>query len=179
MTGEPLALFPAGLRRVVITVAGTPVTQGSKTAIPVMRAGGVPVLGPGGRPVINMADDNGKKLKPWRAEVVKAGDLAMRRAGLVAFEGPCGLSASFLFTRPKGHYRTGRFADLLREDAPVWPVAKGKDDLDKLLRAVCDALTIAGVWGDDSQVAEFGQVRKGWALHGGQPGAVIRVWELA
>ncbi len=62
---------------------------------------------------------------------------------------PIALTLTFFQRRPKGHYRTGRNAGLLRDSAQQYPVSK--PDLTKLTRAVEDALT-GIVWKDDSQV---------------------------
>ena len=53
--------------------------------------------------------------------------------------------------RPRRHYRTGRFANELRPDAPRFHAQP--TDLDKVLRLILDGLTIAGWWHDDGQVA--------------------------
>lgn len=66
---------------------------------------------------------------------------------------PVTVSLRFYFPRPKSHYRTGRFAQLLRADAPA--LHTSAPDLDKLVRLVCDALTIAGVWADDSLATDL------------------------
>ena len=57
--------------------------------------------------------------------------------------------ASFYLPRPKSHF-TKRG---VRLSAPWWPVTK--PDLDKLTRALLDALTDAGIWRDDSQAVEL------------------------
>ncbi len=61
------------------------------------------------------------------------------------------VSAEFFFARPKSHYGSGRNADKLKASAPARPTSKSVGDIDKLARAVLDALT--GVaYKDDSQV---------------------------
>jgi crossover junction endodeoxyribonuclease RusA len=59
------------------------------------------------------------------------------------------LTATFLFPHPKSHYRSGVYASQLKPQAPCHN--SNKPDLDKLLRAVGDALT-GIVWRDDSHV---------------------------
>lgn len=55
---------------------------------------------------------------------------------------------TFHLPRPKGHYRTGANAHLLRDSAPEQPSVK--PDLDKLVRSTMDGLSEAGVWHDDA-----------------------------
>lgn len=50
----------------------------------------------------------------------------------------------------------------------------GPPDVDKLARAVLDALTQAGVYADDSRVIDL-HVRKRWALQSHVPGARVAV----
>jgi Holliday junction resolvase RusA-like endonuclease len=66
--------------------------------------------------------------------------------------GPLVGSMDFAVSRPKTHYRTGRFAHLLRDDSPPEPDVK--PDLSKLLRAAEDAMT-GIVWADDCQITEY------------------------
>lgn len=93
--------------------------------------------------------------------------------------GPVTVAVTFILKRPKAHYRTGKFADQIRDDAPERPHGTPGMDTDKLARAVLDALTTARVYGDDSQVTELrakkiyaGSVPLGFADH---PGAYITV----
>lgn len=118
-----------------IRVIGQPAPQGSKRHVG------------GGRMV-----ESSKAVKPWR-EAVKwaAGEAVADSNGLRYPTGPVNVTVDFTFRRPRNHYRTGRFADLLRDDAPE--LVDTKPDIDKLLRSTFDALTDAGVWRDDSQVA--------------------------
>jgi Holliday junction resolvase RusA-like endonuclease len=150
-----------------IHVFGQPATQGSKRHV----GHGVMV-------------ESSKKLKPWREAVKQAAlDLldsdAINRHGPL-LTGPIRADVVFTFTRPKSHYRTGRNAHLLRDDAPMRPV--NSIDADKGLRACFDALTDAGVWADDKQVVDglFAKVYPGThpdALP--VAGAVIRIHRLS
>lgn len=65
--------------------------------------------------------------------------------------GPIRCTLEFVLPRPKQHYRAGKFGHLLRAAAPLWH--RSKPDLDKLTRGVLDALSKAGAWDDDAQVA--------------------------
>lgn len=85
--------------------------------------------------------------------------------------GPLVLHVVFELPRPAGHSGTGRNAGQLRTSAPCWPTTA--PDLDKLVRAIGDALTDAGVWADDAQVVEI-RARKQYAAPGGA-GCTIHV----
>ncbi len=124
---------PPGMAEIEFFVEGIPVPQGSKTVF-------------GGRAV----DANAKKLKPWRKAVTAA---AADAGGGLLLEGPVTLAAVFVLPRPKSHFRTGRNAHLLRDDAPRW--VSTKPDLDKLVRALADGITDSGLWKDDNQVASI------------------------
>lgn len=106
-------------------VPGVPVPQGSKTAFVV-----------GKRAVVT--DANAKALKPWRA-LVKAAAVEALHGREPLVDEPLVVSVEFRFVRPKS----------VRRELP-----HVKPDVDKLLRAVLDALTDAHVWGDDSQVVK-------------------------
>lgn len=86
--------------------------------------------------------------------------------------GPVRLRLTFCFVRPAKHYGTGKNADVLKANAPTFHTTT--PDIDKLARAVCDALT--GVtWADDSQVVEV------YAIKGYRPraGLAITIEEVA
>jgi crossover junction endodeoxyribonuclease RusA len=78
--------------------------------------------------------------------------------------------ATFTFERPKSHWRTGKNAHLLRDSAPLDMISA--PDTDKLLRLVGDALEIAGVLGNDSQI----RTEVGDKVWGARPGSVIQVY---
>lgn len=95
--------------------------------------------------------ESSKRVKPWMSDVAKAvGDaLGTDRAVL---RGPVRIEVTFAFVRPKSHYRTGKNAGVLRDDAPFWHCNPG--DTDKLQRAIGDALT--GIaYADDKQIASW------------------------
>ena len=117
----------------IFIVNGTPAAQGSKRAFVVK-----------GRAVMVDAD---KKLKPWRQAVTDAA--AEERGDNPLFMGPVRVRVRFVFPRPKSHYGTGRNAEVLKPNAPLF--VDKKPDIDKLLRAIFDALT-GVVFKDDSQV---------------------------
>jgi Holliday junction resolvase RusA-like endonuclease len=130
--------------RIGIRIYGTPIPQGSKVANH---------FGHGVR------DANAAKLKPWRKTVrAQAEDVTRHHDTLT---GPVRVWVRFTFTRPASHYRTGRNAHLVRDTAPLYPGVK-HGDIDKLVRAIFDALTDAGVWSDDTQVVDV-RARKFYA----------------
>ncbi len=144
----------------VVTVRGLPAPQGSKNNYGT------------GRMV-----ESSKHVKPWR-EAVKHAALEVIGDDWTLLDGPLLVSMVFTFARPKGHFRTGRNAHLLRDAAPWWP--HGKPDLSKLARSTEDALTQI-VWSDDSRVVEYECLAKRYPGNGGNdvlpgPGCVIRVW---
>jgi Holliday junction resolvase RusA-like endonuclease len=140
---------------IAITVHGTPAPQGSKRAI--VR---------GGR--AHLIESSHDRVKSWRQAVV---DAALGEDWM-QLRGPVEVDVTFRLKRPKGHYRTGRNAHLLRDGAPAYPATM--PDLDKLLRATMDALTAAGVWADDAQVVTVTAAKTY-----GQPGADITVRQAA
>lgn len=86
-------------------------------------------------------------------------------------EGPVGLSLTFRLIRPANHHGTGKNKGKLKPSAPHWPVTT--PDLDKLARAVLDALT--GVaYRDDAQVVRM-QLEKTYAWASEQPGVLVRI----
>jgi crossover junction endodeoxyribonuclease RusA len=141
-----------------IEVRGLPAPQGSKRPV---RLGN-------GR--VGMVESS-KAVGPWR-EAVRAETARAMRMMAAPFAGPVQVELKFLMLRPKGHYRTGRNASLLRDGAPGYP--SGKPDLDKLARAVLDGLTAGGVWKDDSQVVTLTASK----LYAESAGCVITVYTL-
>lgn len=124
-TAAPGAAIVPPLTEVKFTAHGTPIPQGSTKAFyrPGMRF-----------PVVT--SDNAKT-KPWRQAIVDASLDVM--AGRPPIEEAVELIVTFYLPRPKSAPRK------------ILEPAK-KPDTDKLLRAVMDALTAAGVWRDDAQV---------------------------
>lgn len=90
------------------------------------------------------------RTKPWRAHITDKASEHFEEP--VSF--PVVVMADFVFVRPRSHYRTGKNADLLRESAPAFPTSRLTGDLDKLQRAVGDALTGVALL-DDSQIVQW------------------------
>ncbi len=74
---------------------------------------------------------------------------AMQYAPKAPHTGAVYLTVWFCMPRPKSHYRTGKFAGILKDSAPLWHIKR--PDIDNLLKFVMDSLN--GVfWKDDSQI---------------------------
>ena len=121
-------------------VHGLPVAQGSTRAWVV-----------NGKPIITTT---AKGLSTWRRLVA---DVAQRFAPDEPWEGPVGINLHFGIPKPKSAPKRRR----------VWP--DKRPDLDKLTRAVLDALTYV-VFADDSQVVEIQAVKDY-----GAPGVAVEV----
>lgn len=123
--------------------------------------------------------ESSKHVKPWR-DAVRSDAVKAARDGAFPLDGPLRVDMVFTTTRPRSHYRTGRNAALLRDDAPLRPASA--PDLSKLARSTEDALTDAGVWCDDSRVVEYGRLAKVYAGEDVDaldvPGAVVRIWPV-
>ena len=122
-------------RILVFDVIGKPVTQGSKQ-----------YMGRG-----RMLEVNHDSLKAWRCDIKQAAyDKMMADYGPAWIrDGAFSLSMVFRFDRPQGHYG----AKGLRPSAPQHMITR-KGDVDKLSRAVLDALTTT-IYTDDAQVASL------------------------
>lgn len=145
-------------------VVGIPGPQGSKKAIPLAKNVGGKRVFTGKVSLV----ESSAKVKPWRAAVESAARGAVR----VRLAGPVAVDVTFFLPRPKGHYRTGRYAHLLKDSAPRLPDVK--PDIDKLLRSTYDGLTSAGIYSDDSRVTDGAQ-RKRYATTFNPPGALISI----
>jgi Holliday junction resolvase RusA-like endonuclease len=128
----------------VFYVDGTPVPQGSKT-----------------RTATGHMREANPNLRPWRDSMVAAIRQAMN--GDTAITAPVFVTVDFHYARPRSHYGTGRNAGTVRTSAPGRYHAQ-KPDVDKLCRALFDALTVAGAIRDDSLVA-WCEAHKWWADH--------------
>jgi crossover junction endodeoxyribonuclease RusA len=125
----------------IVIVYGRPAPQGSKRHV----GGGVLI-------------ESSKHVKPWRAAVQAAVHEARHRIDpdstgdsvvpdqRAAYE----LAVVFTLPRPTSHYRTGKYAHLLRGNAPNEPAVT--PDLDKLLRSTLDGLADGGAIANDSRI---------------------------
>ncbi len=89
--------------------------------------------------------------------------------------GPCSMSIVFFMPRPKSHFRTGKNAGVLKDNAPSWFTSK--PDIDNLQKAVMDALTVVGVFTDDALVVD-GKSTKVYASPNERPGAQVTIITL-
>ena len=121
-------------------VHGLPIAQGSQRSWLV-----------NGKPVIT---STAKGLPSWRRLVA---DVAQRFAPAEPWEGPVGIVLDFGIPKPKSAPKTRR----------VWP--DKRPDLDKLSRAVLDALTYV-IFADDSQVVHL-RATKDY----GAPGVAVEI----
>lgn len=127
------------------TIPGTPQQQGSKTVYH------------------RRTVDSNKNLAPWRADAIWYLRRAMQQQMVVQYTGPVLVRATFMYRRPAAHYGTGRNALILKPSAPTFKASA--PDLDKLQRALGDALTQAGVLRDDCLIVGW-HTRKLWGEAG-------------
>ena len=147
-----------------VTVPGAAVPQGS------MR------LVQGGRRMIH----SNPSLAAWRAtvaaHVIAAIVRTERQVGTCfPLTGPVNLVCVFTFERPKSHYRSGRYAAMLKDRAPVY--MQTGPDLDKLVRAIGDALVSACAIVDDKQLNVIHAGKK-WCGESDSPSATIDLWSV-
>lgn len=112
-----------------------------------------------------VTSDN-KSLRPWRHAVTSEAQQKAAFAGPDSpLSGALDLELAFVFPRPAGHYgKRGLLAT-----APV--VKSSRPDVDKLARAVIDALADAGIFHNDAQVARLMASK----VYGDRPGCRIRL----
>lgn len=125
-----------------IRAFGIPAPQGSKTYV-----------GNG------YMKESSEKVTPWRESVRLAASKSYKGTPI---DKPVSVSACFLFPRPKSHYRTGKFAALLKENAPEYSTSHANGDLDKLLRSTFDGLSFTSggsVLKDDSLIVSVDAVK--------------------
>ena len=133
---------------VVFTVPGKAAPQGSKVARSIIKNGCV---------VGTNLVESSKAVKPWRIRIAAAGTVAMRRFGAKPFEGAVRVHIRFVLPRPKATPKV------------TPPAIKKNGDIDKLARAVLDALT-GPVLVDDCLVVELRCIKRI-----GEPGEEPRV----
>ena len=76
--------------------------------------------------------------------------LSMQNKPDIPFDEPLMLTLSFVFPRPKSHYRTGKHSGTMKETAPTFHTST--PDTDNLIKFVCDALNHI-YWKDDSCIS--------------------------
>ena len=121
--------------------------------------------------------ESSKKVRPWRTDVQLAAERAYSGDVISV---PVHINVDFFFARPKSHYRTGKYSDLLKADAPLYASTHRLGDLDKLLRSTIDALSfVTGgcVIRDDCLVVSLSSTKR-YTNAGTPPGAAIKVLKL-
>jgi Holliday junction resolvase RusA-like endonuclease len=136
-------------RTISFEVRGKPQQKGSKRAFAIRRKSG--------KMGAVVVDDN-KRSAPWQTLVQAAGIAVMGKDPPLS--GPLAARIVFSFSRPKGHYRTGKNAHLLKRTAPGEHAQE--PDIDKLLRTLFDGLS-GIVIQDDRQICHVTAVRQ-WSL---------------
>lgn len=163
--------MPTDTPIVCFYIRGFPAPGGSKTAFPLRRRDGSYVFDSNGRIIINMVDDAGERNKQWKKAVAIQAKIAYRG---VPLDEPLDVFFEFFLERPKGHYRTGSFANELKADAPKYPTSK--PDALKLARSTEDALT-GILWTDDAGNVDIA-ARKRYAKLGEASGCRVRVYRV-
>ena len=119
------------------SVVAVPKPQGSKRAFVVKGKDG-------GKDRAIVVDSDKGPLKGFR-DAVRTDAVDAKPEGFTPFEGPLNVVLAFALPKPKVAERGPR----------RWPTSKNAGDVDKLTRAVLDALTDAAVFGDDGQVVRL------------------------
>lgn len=155
-------------------VEGIPAPQGSKQAFAVRKknraTGQMEYTGK-----TTMKESAHDKVQAWRTRVHAAAEQIMAATGWTPPASGAIVDIDFYLPRPKGHYRTGRYAGLLRDAAPTAHTVK--PDRDKLERSTHDALTSSGIINDDANIVG-GSVWKHYA-DGRPTGARITIRDFA
>lgn len=123
-------------RSLTLEVRGLPVAQGSARAF----------IANGRAFVATEGNRTRSPLGAWRGAIAAEAREAM--GDEPAMDGPVSVRIVFRMPRPKSHYLKAG----LRPSAPSWH--SSKPDIDKLTRAVLDAITVVAIR-DDSQVVRL------------------------
>jgi crossover junction endodeoxyribonuclease RusA len=153
MPGPRAERRSAKMRTYEVFVPGIPQPQGSSR-----------IVYAGGRPTVTSANP---KLKTWRAQVTRAVQESAGFQVIAPWEWRARMGLTFYLPRPASHLT--RKGELTRS-APLSHLSV--PDLDKLVRAIGDGITDAGVWRDDSQVVVI-TAEKRYADSSHEPGARI------
>lgn len=118
--------------------------------------------------------ESSNRCKPWRLQVRHTA-LDLRPDGWYAMlDKPMAISATFVFARPKNHFRTNGH---LKPAAPQHCITR-VGDVDKLCRACLDALADGAIFNDDAQVVSLFASRR-FAHDREQPSAIITITALS
>ena len=149
------------MNEIFIPVLGIPAAQGSKKHV--------------GRGILV---ESSKKVAPWRQDV--------RHAALEYYQGEpvsgaVKVTIEFIFSRPKGHYGTGKNVGKLKPSAPMYATSNNLGDLDKLLRSTFDGLAVRSggtVLKDDSLIVEVDAKKRYAMAESEHVGANIKITKL-
>jgi Holliday junction resolvase RusA-like endonuclease len=97
----------------------------------------------GGKPVIY--DASKKEKRDWL-------NLARIFSPDKPFDGPLRINLEFYFPRPKNHYRTGKYSEIMKPTAPH--IHTNMPDIDNLSKFILDAMNEV-FYEDDRQVVEL------------------------
>lgn len=131
-----------------LRVEGHPKSQGSLRAL-IPRGQTQPIV----------VDDNAKPLREWRRAIEKAARDTWTGPPI---HGGVAVNLAFHLARPQ-------------RPSNLYPIVR--PDVDKLTRAVLDALTKARVWRDDCQVVQL-HATKVYETSSTAPGVLIRLWTI-
>lgn len=106
--------------------------------------------------VNNRPIEANKGLRLWRKEVSAVAHLARQENEFGTLDEPMQVDLTFLFKKPA---------------KPKFELPAVKPDVDKLIRAVFDGLTDAGVWVDDSRVISVMATK----FYADEPGVIVEV----
>ena len=104
--------------------------------------------------------ESSRRVHPWRSDV-RTTALQNKPHGWT-MAGPVAVELIFWFPRPASHYGIKNGISYLKPTAPVEPVSARVGDLDKLCRAILDALTGVAYLAD-RQVVEL-EARKAYLM---------------
>lgn len=133
-----------------VFVPGNPAPQGSKSPKGRTKTGRVILV------------ESSTRVKPWRETIAT---IARQRGGMMPV-GPILAELDFVMPRPKQTAKT----------KPTPPAIKRNGDLDKLVRAVFDAIT--GVWVEDDAHIVSLRATKRIAELNEKPGVAIRINQI-
>jgi len=145
-----------------LQIEGIPVSGGSKTAVFFRSKKGAAASRRPNFAMVDTADmrknDPGAR-KRWMNHISTMAQAHFKDDMIM---GAVVLKMDFFMPRPKTHFRTGKFAHIMKDSAPPEHIVK--PDEDKLLRPAQDALS--GIcWKDDCQIISV-QVTKQYAEKG-------------
>lgn len=107
----------------------------------------------------------------WKNQIAVAAKESIPESPIT---GPVCVRLELYFSRPRAHYRSGKFSATLKDSAPGYHTSK--PDVDNVIKSILDALTILRFWNDDSQVCDT-RCRKLYD-DGRGPGCIIGIKEL-